>query len=400
MPTTALTPVFVGLRTGLHALSFGLLALVAVRAVLAPEQSTVLVLAATLLFGATYALGAIAASRRTRPSAALPRQRLLWLLALTLEWMLLLWLSREAAYLVFPLFFVYLHLLGRRAGMLAVAATTAIAVIGLGLHEGWSVAGVIGPCIGAGVAVLIGIGYEALAKEAREREQLMRELLATQEHLVATEREAGTLTERSRLAREIHDTVAQGLASIQMLLHAAERADPDGAGVGHIRLARETAADNLAETRRFIRELAPPDLDGMDLEQALRRLADATSAAHGIRVEVHSSADSLPMPVQTALLRIAQGAIANVVQHAGASRATITLDESAAGLVFAVADDGRGFDASTHEQAGGANSDSFGLVATRERVQQLGGSLDVTSSVGQGTTLTVTLPTLPREGTA
>ncbi|PPG29029.1 sensor histidine kinase [Pseudoclavibacter sp. RFBB5] len=417
MSPSALTPVFVGLRTGLHVLLFGLLALVAARALLAPDPSTPAVLGAVVLFGVTYALGIVASTRasgepvaraervasaepgarfervaRFVPVARFERRRLLWLTALTLEWMLLLWLSREAAYLVFPLFFVVLHVLGRRAGMLAVAAMTAVAVIGLGLHEGWSVAGVIGPCIGAGVAVLIGLGYAALAKEAREREALMRELLETQAHLVATEREAGTLAERARLAREIHDTVAQGLASIQMLLHAAERADPEGPGVGHIRLARETAAADLAETRRFIRELSPPDLDGADLEQALRRLGEATTAAHGLRVDVRASAHPLPMPVQTALLRIAQGALANVTQHSGARRATITLDETDAGLVFTIADDGQGFDADAASRAARPSSDSFGLVATRDRVQQLGGTLALASMAGRGTTLTVTLP--------
>ncbi|WP_371030653.1 sensor histidine kinase [Pseudoclavibacter sp. JSM 162008] len=415
MSPSALTPVFVGLRTGLHVLLFGLLALVAARSLLAPEPSTPAVLGAVALFGVTYALGIVASARasaepvagaehlaRFEPGARdervarferrRRRLRLLWLTALTLEWMLLLWLSREAAYLVFPLFFVVLHLLGRRAGMLAVAAMTAVAVVGLGLHEGWSVAGVIGPCIGAGVAVLIGLGYAALAKEAREREALMRELLETQAHLVATEREAGTLAERARLAREIHDTVAQGLASIQMLLHAAERADPEGPGVGHIRLARETAAADLAETRRFIRELSPPDLDGADLEQALRRLGEATTAAHGLRVDVRASAHPLPMPVQTALLRIAQGALANVTQHSGARRAAITLDETDAGLVFTIADDGQGFDTDAASGAARPSSDSFGLVATRDRVQQLGGTLEVESTAGRGTTLTVTLP--------
>ncbi|WP_424464344.1 sensor histidine kinase [Pseudoclavibacter helvolus] len=391
MPSTALTPVFVGLRTGLHALLFGLLALVVVRALLVRDDSAPAVVAVAAVFGATYGVGVFASSRTARLAGPSSR-RLVWLGVLLAEWMLLLWLSREAAYLVFPLFFVELHLLGRRAGTFAVAATTAVAVIGLGLHEGWSVAGVIGPCIGAGVAVLIGLGYQALATEAKEREQLVRELLETQSHLVATEREAGTLAERARLAREIHDTVAQGLASIQLLLHAAERSAPDGPGVGHVRLARETAADNLAETRRFIRELSPPDLDGADLEHALRRLADATSAAHGVRVDVRASSTSLPMPVQTALLRIAQGGLANVAQHSGATRATIALEETAEGLAFTIADDGHGFDTSATAHGGRRTGDSFGLVAVRERVHQLGGSLEVVSAPGQGTVLTVSLP--------
>ena len=149
--------------------------------------------------------------------------------------------------------------------MLFRSASTIIAICALGLHGGWSVGGVVGPLVGAGVALLIGLGYQALAREAEQREALVRELIAARGLLAATEHESGVLAERARLAREIHDTLAQGLSSIQMLLHAAERSDPDRSGIEHIRLARETAAANLAEARRFIRELTPPQLDDQTL---------------------------------------------------------------------------------------------------------------------------------------
>ena len=98
------------------------------------------------------------------------------------------------------------------------------------------------------------------------------------------------------------------------------------------------------------------------------------------------------MAVQTALLRIAQGALANVAQHAAATRATIALDKTEAGLTFTISDDGRGFDSAVDAHPTRPRSDSFGLVAVRERVQQLGGTLDVASAPGRGTILTVTLP--------
>jgi signal transduction histidine kinase len=223
----------------------------------------------------------------------------------------------------------------------------------------------------------------------------MRELLDTRDQLAVTEHESGVLAERARLAREIHDTLAQGLSSIQLLLHAAERADPDGPGVEHIRLARETAATGLVDARRFIRELAPPDLDDQGLGGALRRLAHTQWAAQGLEVEVRvADAVPLPMHVQTALLRIAQGAIANVVQHAHADSAVIELVADADGLRFTVSDDGDGFDLRAAESGdGGATSDSFGLQAARERVQQLGGTLVVESAPGRGTSLTVLLAT-------
>lgn len=388
MPHTALTPVFVGLRTGLHMLFVALTVLVIVRAVIAPTQASIAAICLAVILLGTYAVGTLIAwaPRSRRVAGAV------WLGVITLEWIALLWLTPEAAYLVFPLFFLYLHLLGRLWGSAAIVVATAIAICALGIHGGWTAGGVVGPIVGAGVALLIGLGYEALAREAQQREALMQELLATRGQLAATERESGVLAERARLAREIHDTVAQGLSSIQMLLHAAERADPDGAGVEHVVLARETAASALADARHFIRELTPPDLDGRGLGGALRRLASTQWAAQGLPVEVRvSDAVDLPMHVQTALLRIAQGAIANVIQHADADSATITLTVGGDRLQFTIADDGRGFDPAQSPGAPTGRSDSFGLRAIRERVDQLGGTLAVTSAPGEGTALTIDL---------
>ncbi len=388
MPHTALTPVFVGLRTGLHVLFVALTVLVIVRAVTAPTQASIAAICLAVVLLGTYAVGTLTA-RAPRNGRVVGT---VWLGVITLEWIALLWLTPEAAYLVFPLFFLYLHLLGRLWGSAAIVVATAIAICALGIHGGWSAGGVVGPIVGAGVAVLIGLGYEALAREAQQREALMRELLATRGQLAATERESGVLAERARLAREIHDTVAQGLSSVQMLLHAAERADPDGAGIEHVILARETAASALADARHFIRELTPPDLDVRGLGGALRRLASTQWAPQGLPVEVRvSDVVDLPMHVQTALLRIAQGAIANVIQHADADSATITLTVGGDRLQFTIADDGRGFDPAQSPGAPTGRSDSFGLRATRERVDQLGGTLTVTSAPGEGTALTIDL---------
>ena len=388
MAHSALTPVFVGLRTGLHVLFAALAVLVIVRAVVVPSERAGVVIGLAILLIVTYALGGVVARARGR------RRRIagsLWLGAITLEWIALLWLTPEAAYLVFPLFFLYLHLLGRWWGSAAIVAATVVAICALGIHGGWTVGGVVGPLVGAGVALLIGLGYQALAREAQQREALMQELVATQSQLAATEHESGVLAERARLAREIHDTLAQGLSSIQMLLHAAERADPERPGVEHIRLARETAADNLAEARRFIRELTPPDLDDNGLGGALRRLAVGQWQAQGLAVTVRvSDSIELPMQLQTALLRIAQGAVANVIQHAHAAAAVITLESDGVGLRFTVVDDGAGFDLQAADARGG-RSDSFGLTAARERVDQLGGVLSVEPSPGRGTTLRVEL---------
>jgi len=318
-----------------------------------------------------------------------------WLLTLSTEWAVLVWLIPEAAYLVFALSFLYLYLLRRRWGILAVLVAVGAAIVALGMHDGWSVAAVIGPLLGAGVAILIGLGYQSLTREAAEREMLMTELMATRDQLAETERTAGALAERARLAREIHDTVAQGLSSIQMLLHAAERADPDRAGIQHIRLARDTAAANLADTRAFIRELLPVALTDRRLAGALRRLAETQWSSDELDVQVRvSDALELPMQVQSALLRITQGAMANVLQHARARTVIIAVAVDADSVELTVADDGVGFDTATvrADRAVGA-SDSFGLTAIRERVDQFGGTLTVEASEGRGTRLTVVLST-------
>ncbi len=174
-----------------------------------------------------------------------------------------------------------------------------------------------------------------------------------------------------------------------MLLHAAERADGDRPGTEHIRLARETAADGLADTRRFIRELAPPTLD-QGLGAALRRLADQQWTRDGLAVSVAVSDDGLPMDVETALLRIAQGAVANAVQHAAPSQVDVTVTVDGREARLTVVDDGVGFDPVTSGDDVAA-SDSFGLRAMAERVEQFGGRLDVDSAPGRGTTVTAVL---------
>uniref|UniRef100_A0A942SY41 histidine kinase n=1 Tax=Neobacillus citreus TaxID=2833578 RepID=A0A942SY41_9BACI len=387
MAHSTLTPVFVGLRTGLHVLFAGLLALVVVRVLVVRDETMWAALALVAGFAVIYVLGArIAAVRQSRRAAL----GAVWITVLTAVWVVLLVLVPEAAYLVFPLFFLYLHVLPRIIGPAAVIVATLIAILALGLHGGFTVGGVIGPLVGAGVALLIGLGYRALAREAVEREALVAELLATRDRLAATERQQGVLTERARLAREIHDTVAQGLSSIQMLLHAAEAADAGRPGIEHIRLARSTAADGLADTRRFIRELAPPSLDA-GLPAALHRLSQQWHR-DGLQISVDAppTDTALTMDVQTALLRIAQGAIANVAQHADATTVDIVLSVTATHATLKVQDDGTGFNPAlvgTHIDS----SDSFGLRAMTERVDQLGGHLTIESEPGHGTTITATV---------
>lgn len=375
MKPDSLTPVFVGLRLGLHALFAGLTLLAVLRVLVTGESDAPAVIALAAVFVLTYAVGA----------ALLPRGAAnLWLLALTAEWLALVWLTPEAAYLVFPLFFLYLHMLHGPLGPTAVVGSALLAIAAIARHGGFTVGGVVGPLVAAMVAIALGLGYRALYRESAERQRLIDELVAAQEQLAGSEHDKGVLSERTRLAGEIHDTVAQGLSSIQMLLHAAERANPDAPGLEHIRLARETAAANLAEARRFVRELTPPTLAEDSLPGALRRLGSAGSVLAPVTID--GDVRALPMPIETALLRIAQGALANVDKHSGVRVARIELDYRDQGIRLQISDAGAGFDPAllTDDVA----EDSFGFAVMRRRMSELGGRLVVDSEPGRGTTVT------------
>jgi signal transduction histidine kinase len=383
---SALRPVFTALRGGLHLLVVGLALFVVVRALLADEPTEVPVAVLTVLFLVWYGAG-VAAAHRHFPLWP----RVLWLVGLLALWIALSALTPDAAFLAFPLFFLELHILPPTIAVPLVVVTFGFSVWGTTMHLGFEVGSVLGPLIAAGVAIVIGLGYHQMARETRDRQALILDLLATREELAAASREAGSLAERERLAREIHDTVAQGLSSIQMLLHAAERDVTDPSTLGRLELARETAAENLAETRRFIRELTPPALDDRTLPAALGRLATATTeqaeqAGRGMKVHftVSGEAAALPMALEATLLRVAQASLANVVQHADASHAELTLTYLGDEVALDVVDDGRGY-------LPGPGT-GFGLTAIQQRVERLGGRAVVESAPGDGTAVSVRLP--------
>ncbi|MFE9814730.1 sensor histidine kinase [Streptomyces sp. NBC_00236] len=382
-------PVAAALRLCLHALLLGLLALAAVKAVSggAPHSGAVVVIAAVL--AAVYAAGALApvVQPRTRAGA-------LWLAVLWALWLALLVLSPDALWLAFPLYFLQLHLLPMRWSLPAVVVTAGAAIAGFLLHGQEITPGTfIGPLLGAAVAVATVLGYDALFRESERRRELIEELVSTRAELAEAERTAGTLAERERLAREIHDTLAQGLSSIQLLLRAAERTLPaDAPAAAHVRQAREAAQDNLAEARRFVRALTPPDLENGSLAAALERLsARTTTPGLTVQFAVSGTPVELPTPYEVALLRTAQSALANTVQHSDARRAEITLSFMDTSVALDVVDDGRGF---TDDSAAsrGTGTGGFGLPAMRSRARSLGGTLSVESAPGQGTAVALTLP--------
>ncbi|MCC6729429.1 MAG: GAF domain-containing sensor histidine kinase [Chthonomonadales bacterium] len=208
-------------------------------------------------------------------------------------------------------------------------------------------------------------------------------------------REAAVLEERNRMAREIHDTLAQGLTGILLQLEAAEEAvadDPRETG-RRIGRARELARESLAGARRSVWALRPRALERSGLAEALARLV--ATASHGARLRVtfaeSGSRRELPPDVEDDLLRIAQEALSNALRHAGATTVRLELRYETAGTVLRVRDDGRGFDA---ERAGGGSR--FGLVGMRERARRIGADFQLRTAPGNGAEIAVRVP-LARE---
>lgn len=341
--------------------------------------------AAAVGFACVYVAGTVWERRLGIGRAA----RLGWLAAVLALWAALVVQVPEAAYLVFPLFFVALFLLSAWTGAVAVVLLAAVAVVALGWHHGFTPAGVVGPAVGALVALGLAAGVRALYRESQARREVIAELVATRSELASREREVGRESERARLAGEIHDTVAQGLSSIGMLLHAAERTDPGHRAIEQIRLAREVAGDSLTETRRLIEALRPAPLEGVSLAGALDRVAARTAAEHPsleITVEGGLSAEPPAEPAAVSV-RVAQEALANAVRHGSPERIVLTLADSPAGITLTVTDDGRGFD-----PAAPRADASFGLDGMARRVRDLGGTLEVDSAPGRGTTVRAVLP--------
>jgi signal transduction histidine kinase len=390
----ALTPTTRVLSWCLHLLIIGLLTLAAGRSLADSRPRAGMIAATAAACGLVYAAGPLLPRIRTsRPAAAW------WLAAVGAVWLVLLALTPDAVWVAFPLYFLQLHLLPRRTGLAAVIATAVAAVTAFAAHTGsFSPAMAIGPALGAAVAVAVVWGYQALYRESEQRRQLIEELTATRADLAEAQHAAGVLAERERLAREIHDTLAQGLTSIQLLLRAAERALPGRPGVAaqHVEAARHAAVDNLAEARRFVAALTPPTLEGTTLAGALERLCTTTSARHRLTARFRLTGDpvSLPTAHEVALLRIAQSALANTVRHAEATNAGVTLSYVGDHVALDVIDDGHGFDPeqlpAPDPEAGG-----FGLAAMRARIKALGGTLTITSAPGHGTALAAQLPLTP-----
>lgn len=393
------------------------------------EPRTPWIIALSLTLAMLYVLGpAVGATsgptgpRPTGPGGPARPRRLLWLGLVVAVWVVLVVLAPSFAWCAVPLFYTALRTLPPRAAIVLVALLTVFVVAAqlklsqTGGGEPFDPNLLLAPPAVAALATAVFIHME---RQATAQRTLIDDLIRTRRELAATERREGTLGERQRLSMEIHDTLAQHLSSQQMLLQAADRTwDTDPATArAHVRTATDITARGLAEARRLVHDLAPPELaGGAGLPDALRALG----AGPDIEVRFHLEGTPVPLPdrAESALLRIAQGALANVREHAGARTAALTLSFLGDQVVLDIADDGHGFVQSAGPEGGTANgirnrtgtgtgdqaengsgsgsgSRGHGLPAMRARVRQLGGTLTIESTPGEGTVLSASIPLEP-----
>jgi signal transduction histidine kinase len=241
-----------------------------------------------------------------------------------------------------------------------------------------------------------------LAEANQRRAEMMAENAGLQAQLLTQAREAGVLEERQRLAREIHDTLAQGLTGIITQLEAAQRTSDDAEHNRRIGDAKQLARDSLSEARRSVQALKPGALEGARLPEALAEEAARWSATSGVAADVTTTGQARPLhpEVEVTLLRVAQEALANVAKHASASRAAVTLSYMEDVVTLDVLDDGRGFDVDGRESSPRGDGSGFGLTAMRQRVQRLDGQLEIESEDGGGTAVSASVPAIPLGGPA
>jgi signal transduction histidine kinase len=244
--------------------------------------------------------------------------------------------------------------------------------------------------VGLGLSLTMGLWITRVVQQSTERARLIHELETTRAELAAAHHERGVAAERERWAREVHDTLAQGYTSIVVLAQTAAAqlaADPDAAGE-RLALIEEVARENLAEARAMVAAFSPVPLEGATLVEALHRLAERFARETGVSTRVDTAAldggPALSRHDEVVLLRGAQEALSNVRRHAAASAVVLRLSAVGGHVSVHVEDDGVGFDPAT---AGG-----HGLAGLRSRVAEAGGQVDVVSTPGAGTRVTVRVP--------
>ncbi|MRH90851.1 sensor histidine kinase [Nocardia sp. SYP-A9097] len=346
------------------------------------------VIALSILLAALYALDVL--SDRAARSGGRP-WRTVWLAAVVAVWAVLVVLGPSFAWCAVPLLYLALRILPLRVALILAALLTGLVVVTQVRLVGWLDPNVL--LAPPAVAVVATAVFVFMQRQTDRQAALIDDLMCTRRDLASTERREGMLAERQRLSMEIHDTLAQGLSSQRMLLQAAELvwAEDPGRAREHVHTAAGIADRNLAEARRFVHDLAPAELaENGSLSAALRTLAARESdGALTVCFQFDGAPTDLPARVESTLLRIAQGALANVREHADATSATITLTYLGDQVALDIADDGCGFDP---RRLTSGPERGHGLPAMRARLRQFAGVLAIESAPGEGTVLSASIP--------
>ena len=316
-----------------------------------------------------------------------------------------------------PIFFVFgvigfvqaYELLPPLWGFACVVATSALvnlAPSGLPTNREWWATAICVIVLQVGIIGWFGYLGRRFNQQSEQRRAAVAQLEAAlaenaglHAQLVAQAREAGVHDERRRMAREIHDTLAQGLTGIITQLQAADqvRAQPER-WQQHMDQVKALARDSLDAARRSVAALGPAELDDARLPEAITQLAAGWSRTSGVPAQVETTGEARPLlaGIETTLFRVAQEALANVAKHAGAARVAVTLSYLDDVVLLDVRDDGAGFSPSAGTPA--ADGGGYGLRGVRQRLELVGGTLAIESAPGDGTALSASVPALSALG--
>lgn len=294
-------------------------------------------------------------------------------------WLPLVIIAPSYGWCAFALFVaVHRVLHGRWALIASAAIVTSVSVGLLLMSRGEDLGLVLGPFFGGFV---LSFAYRGLNRSLDDGRKLIAQLVATREQLAQSEREAGTLAERNRVASELHDTVVQHTASALLLLESEEQLGNMAPAVAQ---ARELLRESLAETRTLMHGLAR--IGGAD--EPLVASIMALGHEYGAQVTIVGDDRTVPESTAHALLRVTQEALINAQKHARATAMQVTLTFFDAAVGIDIADDGVGFAPENRD----AKSDGYGLRAMAWRIRSIGGEFSVETRPGEGTVIAGVVP--------
>lgn len=333
------------------------------------------------LFAAVYLAGTVY-HNEGKPYSRLAA--LVWLGVIVVLWVALTLASPAFVWLEFPLVILLSYLLPTVPGLLLSAAALGYTLTVTAPLNGPG--GIVGPTIGTAMALLIYHSYRALRREAEHYKQLAYDLQTAQMELATAQHEAGVTAERARLSREVHDTIAQGLSSIVLLGRALDKELDKQLDTTHparttLNTIRDTAADSLTEARRIVAGDAGPVEPFTDRIERLARAAEERQRALGAQLKVRLNIVDLPEPAARVAERVVREGLSNIVRHAHATQAVVTVNKLADTATVDVFDNGRGI----------SGKEGYGLRGLRARLAEAGGELTV-----EGNVLAATIPVKER----